>query len=268
MTDDDLTAASPAAAEDDVAALRARLYEVEEALLAVRAGRVDGLVVGHRGNEQVAVFSGALLPYRIMVENLGEGAATLSRDGVFLFANAQLATLLGVDVETLFGQDLVAHVHDDDHERVGSLLGVQEGETQRTDLRLVTPRGDATVLVAVTAVTVDGLPLVCCVLTDITAQRRLEGFLAQEVRAAEKRAERLRVAHDLNDTIVQGLVTAEMAFDLDDVERARALVTATSQQARTLIGELVGGQLVPGMAVRDAPVSGGRQPSGDEEGPA
>ncbi len=245
----------PAGGADEVALLRERLREVEEALLAVRAGRVDALVVGGLGDERVAVFSGALLPYRVMVESLGEGAATLSRDGAFLFANRQLATLLGAGVDVLVGRDVMTYVDADDREHVSTLLSVGEGETRRAELRLVTARGEATVLIAVTALSVDGLALVCCVITDITSQRRLESYVAQEMRLAEQRAERLRVAHDLNDTIVQHLVTAEMAFDLDDVERARELVTTTSRQARALIGELVGGRLVPGMAVRDVAVT-------------
>ncbi len=58
----------------EVDRLRERLTEVEEALLAVRAGQVDALVVGAAGDEKVAVFSGAMLPYRVMVESLGERA--------------------------------------------------------------------------------------------------------------------------------------------------------------------------------------------------
>lgn len=240
----------------ELARLRTRLQEVEEALLAVRAGQVDALVVGHAGDERVAVLSGAMLPYRVMVENLGEGAATLNRDGTLLFANRQLATLLGAEVDELVGQDVRDRVVPEDREVVSSLLAVDEDETRRGELRLLAAHGEARVLVAVTALALEGLTLVCCVLTDITAKRQLESFVAQEMRLAEQRAERLRVAHDLNDTIVQGLVTAEMAFDLDDVERARVLVTTTSLQARKLIGELVGGRLVPGMAVRDEPVGG------------
>ena len=240
---------------DETHRLRERLAEVEEALLAVRAGQVDALVVGAVGDEKVAVFSGAMLPYRVMVESLGEGAATLTREGSFLFANQQLAELLGVEPGSMAGRDLAAFVLDDDRERVRELMAVEEGATRRSELTLVTADGQATVLLTLTALAVDGLHLVCCVVTDVTTQRRLEAYLAQELRLAEQRAERLRVAHDLNDTIVQGLVTAETAFDLGNVEQARALVTSTSLQARTLIGQLVGTQLVPGMAVREAAVS-------------
>ena len=44
----------------------------------------------------------------------------------------------------------------------------------------------------------------------------------------------------MNDTIVQGLVTAEMALDLDQHDYARAVIASTSEQARDWIGELAG----------------------------
>ncbi len=53
---------------------------------------------------------------------------------------------------------------------------------------------------------------------------------------------------------MQGLVAAEMALDLGQVEYARSLIAGTSSQARNWIGELAGDQeLEPGMAVRSAP---------------
>lgn len=240
----------------EVVALRERLHEVEEALRAVRAGWIDALVVGDRGDERVVTFSSADLPFRVMVQNLGEGAATVSRQGVFLFANKQIGQLLGVEVDAIIGTDLVSHVVDEDRHLLDSLLLVEEEETRRAELALITAGGTATVLLAVTALVVEGLPVVCCVVTDVTAQRVLEGRLTEEMRRAEQRSDRLGMARDVNDTIVQGLVAAEMAFDLDDLARARHLIASVSAQARGLIGELVGGNLTPGMAVRGRPVSG------------
>ena len=56
----------------------------------------------------------------------------------------------------------------------------------------------------------------------------------------------------MNDTIVQGLVTAEMALDLGQLEHARAVIASTSSRARHWIGELAGDHLEAGMAVRSS----------------
>ena len=79
-----------------------RLLEAEETLRAIRHGEVDALVVSNGApGEQVFTLSSADRPYRIFVENMREGAATLSASGVVLFANKRLGGLLGCPASTL-----------------------------------------------------------------------------------------------------------------------------------------------------------------------
>ena len=62
--------------------LQARLVEAEETLRAIRAGEVDALVVRDASPDaQVFTLSSADRPYRMFVENMRDGAATLSESG-------------------------------------------------------------------------------------------------------------------------------------------------------------------------------------------
>lgn len=81
----------------------------------------------------------------------------------------------------------------------------------------------------------------------------LEERLGVERARASLRADRLRMARELNDTIVQALVAAEMAMDLERPEQARTLVGEASRHSRELIGQLVGERLLPGTALRHSP---------------
>ena len=82
----------------------------------------------------------------------------------------------------------------------------------------------------------------------------------QQVAADSARAERTLVAAEVNDTIVQGLVAAEMALDLGQTDFARSIVARTSSHARHWIGELAGGESVePGTAVRTGPARSGSE---------
>ena len=54
----------------------------------------------------------------------------------------------------------------------------------------------------------------CLVLTDLTTQKLVEAQVAAEAAQSQRRQ---RVAREVNDTIVQGLVAAEMALDLGQV---------------------------------------------------
>ena len=58
------------------------------------------------GEDQIFTLKGADQTYRLMVEEMHEGAATLSDDGVVLYCNPFLAALLDVPVETVVGAPL------------------------------------------------------------------------------------------------------------------------------------------------------------------
>jgi signal transduction histidine kinase len=103
-----------------------------------------------------------------------------------------------------------------------------------------------------------------CVIRDLSALRAAQAEAAEAerrraVEAAQTRLhqERDRYAREVNDSIVQGLVAAEMCYDLGEHERARELIGTTSRRARRWIGELISasGPLHPGVA-RRTPVDG------------
>src|SRR5436305_11267667 len=83
--------------------LRRRLEEAEETLRAIRAGEVDAVVV-ESGSEQVFTLETADRPYRLLVEQMPQGAATLTPEGQILYCNRHFADLLGRPLEALLGQ--------------------------------------------------------------------------------------------------------------------------------------------------------------------
>lgn len=228
--------------------LRGQIAYLQQALTAISSGGVDAVVIGEPEQEQVYTLTSADRPYRVIVERMGEGAATVSERGVILFANPQLAAFLGVDRDTMIGRDIVDYVNDVQRPALEALLETRTTETWRAELSIKKADGaDVPVLVAATALDMEGVLVRCLVFTDLTMQKQVEQQMAQE--AAQ--AERQRVAREVNDTIVQGLVTAEMALDLESFAEARKAISSTSAQARRWIGELaVDHQVHPGTAVR------------------
>ena len=235
--------------EQELAELRQHISYLEEALRAISSGGVDGVVLGGAGEERVYTLTSADRPYRVIVESMGEGAATVAESGVILFANTQLATFLGVERDSMIGRDLTAYVQDSQREALDALLEAPPGsDTRRGELELGRADGRGVpFLVAVTDLDIDDVHVRCLVLTDLTVQKAMEKQLAK--RAADM--ERQHLVREVNDTIVQGLVTAEMALDLEEYDYARGVIAHTSEQARAWIGELAEGrELLPGMAVR------------------
>jgi PAS domain S-box-containing protein len=259
MTTDDFERSSAQA----LSQLRERIAYLQETLTAISSGGVDAVVIGEPDAEQIYTLTSADRPYRVIVERMGEGAATVSERGVVLFVNPQLAQFLGIDRDTMIGRDITDYLEGDQRQSLQTLLDTATTETRRVELSLRRSDDgtDVPVLVAATALDMEGVLVRCLVFTDLTMQKQIEHQKAAEV----AQAERQRVAREVNDTIVQGLVTAEMALDLGRFSEARRAIASTSGQARRWIGELaVDHQVQPGTAVRSAPARQDPEPEGDD----
>jgi diguanylate cyclase (GGDEF)-like protein/PAS domain S-box-containing protein len=170
-----------------------RLHEAEETLRAIRHGEVDALVVsGSDPGGQVFTLSSADRPYRIFVENMQEGAATLSDAGVILFANQRLAELLGCPTSALVARRMSEFVAEHSRPELSGAIGTTLvgttliGMTLEIDLQR--PDGQPlAALVGISRLDVDDERLTCLTFTDRTAEQRL----LLQVRASQQRYEAL-----------------------------------------------------------------------------
>jgi PAS domain S-box-containing protein len=146
----------------------------------IRTGDVDSLVIGPPGQEQVIPLSGADRPYRLIVEAMNEGAATLSPRGIILEANPHLSTMTGRTTAELAGLPVLDLITPGGRDEAATLLGIEPDGSARGETELARPDGTTMpVLVAVSAFDLDGMLLRCLIITDLTAQR------AEQARTAE-----------------------------------------------------------------------------------
>jgi PAS domain S-box-containing protein len=164
----------------ELAELRAQLREARETIEAIRGGGIDSLMIGPPGQEQVYALVSADRPYRLIVEAMNEGAATVSPRGVILNANPRLGAMTGRSATELVGTaalDLIPDVH---RPAFAALLDVGTGGSSRGKVDLTGPGGTTVpVLLAVSGFDLDGMFLRCLVLTDLTAQRAAERQAAE-----------------------------------------------------------------------------------------
>ena len=99
-----------------------RLAETEETLRAIRSGEIDALVVSTTGGDRLFTLAGADHPYRVMVESMQEGAATVSDDGVIRYANRRLGRLLDIPLHRLIGASAFTFVAVEERARFERLL--------------------------------------------------------------------------------------------------------------------------------------------------
>lgn len=83
--------------------LQLRLMETEEALAAIRSGEVDAIVVPGREGEQIYSISSAETPYRTFIEEMDEGAVTLSGEGLIIYCNQRFAGMVNEPIERVIG---------------------------------------------------------------------------------------------------------------------------------------------------------------------
>ncbi|MBK5930201.1 putative bifunctional diguanylate cyclase/phosphodiesterase [Halochromatium salexigens] len=178
----------------EIEILRARLAEAEAVLEAIRGGQIDALLVSDKRGEQVFTLKRAEHDYRLLVEEMGEGAMTLTANGRIYFANRRLAAMLGIARENLIGSALAEHIAAADRPRYQDWLHTRSPRPQqRLEMALIDARG--TTLPCHLSFT--ELPVAekqgafCVVATDLSARKQAE--------------EALRVSEQRLKTIVENL---------------------------------------------------------------
>jgi diguanylate cyclase (GGDEF)-like protein/PAS domain S-box-containing protein len=149
--------------------VQTRLTEAQEALRAIRNGEVDALVVQDAASAaQVFSLSSADRPYRMFVENMRDGAATVSESGIVLYANRRVAELLGRPLKDIIGAPIESFIAGGDRAAVRAVSG-RAGGTVEADL--LTTGGESTpVRVNTSTLEVDRRALLCLTFADLTEQ--------------------------------------------------------------------------------------------------
>jgi two-component system phosphate regulon sensor histidine kinase PhoR len=83
--------------------LHSQLTETIEALSAIQRGDVDAILVSGTKGEQVYSISSAETPYRTFIEEMNEGAVTLSREGIIIYCNQRFADFVREPIEHVIG---------------------------------------------------------------------------------------------------------------------------------------------------------------------
>jgi len=165
--------------------LRTRLSEAEETLRAIGSGEVDAFVVSGPGGDQVFTLKGAEHPYRVLVETMNEGAATLTADGTILYCNNRLSTMLQVPMERLIGTRLGSYVTLADQPLFSAWLRkCGTGLYNKDEIIMVTGEGNLIpTMISCGIADASGNSEISLVVTDLTQQKRSEEIMASEMLA-------------------------------------------------------------------------------------
>ena len=249
----------PSTPPDQQTKLLARLKTAEETLRAIRSGEVDAFMVSGRRGEHVVSLKGGEPAYRILVEAMSEGAATVSRSGAVLYCNGRLAELIHRPPEKAIGSMVQSLLEVTERDRFEALLaeaqkGVAKGEfnLRCRDGRLVP------VYLSLNRFRGYKGQVLGMVITDLSEQKRKQ---AEEIKQAEvmhrllleheisaQEEERRRIARELHDeagqlltALLVGLRTLEDARILADAKVQGQRLRAITAQAIDEVGRLARG---------------------------
>jgi PAS domain S-box-containing protein len=221
----------------DNEALRSRLNEMEEALDAIRNGEVDAIVVSGKQGEQVYSVSSAETPYRTFIEEMSEGAVTLTKEGTILYCNQRFAEILKSPYEKVIGSSIKRFITPKDNIILDSFLAQLTHEKHdvlivsltsaiylRLSIHLMPPylQGDNYILIA----------------TDISDLKRKEHELTEIIRkliAHIKALRALRIDNICDTLDVKGRKNnLELVNDKlnEEILKLKHLVTQLKQQQK------------------------------------
>ncbi|MBF0523647.1 MAG: PAS domain S-box protein, partial [Deltaproteobacteria bacterium] len=159
-----------------------RLVEAEKTIEAMRQGEVDALIVSRPGERKIFTEQGADHTYRLLIEQMSEGAAILNTNGLILYSNHRLGGILRTNISKITGSSFRRFVAPDDSRLFEALLQ-KAGQTvakEELDLKV----GDdirVPVYVSMSPLRMDDKSVFLgMVVTDLTEQKRNEQILAEE----------------------------------------------------------------------------------------
>ncbi len=203
--------------------LHARLEKAEATLGEILSGEADALFIAGAGGAQLFTLKGADQSYRKLIENMSEGALTLSPEGLVLYANRRFAEMLRTPLEKVIGSELSNWVAPEKRQVLQALLRKDAVDNQREELALAAADGTLVpVYLSVSRLVLNEMDSVCIVVTDLTDQKSNEVILA-----AEK----------LSNAILEQAADAIVICD----ESGR--IMRASKQAQALYGNNPNGQL-------------------------
>ena len=90
--------------------LEALLFEANSLIDAIREGSVDALVLSKDGKPFVYSIESADYTYRVLIEKFGEGALSISQEGLILYCNEYFSRLAGIPAAKITGTFFSSYV--------------------------------------------------------------------------------------------------------------------------------------------------------------
>ena len=83
--------------------LKSQVAEAHDIIDAIKRGEVDAFVVKKEDAHELYTLKSADKAYRIFIEQMTEGAVTISKDNIILYSNSSFAHMVNAPLENVIG---------------------------------------------------------------------------------------------------------------------------------------------------------------------
>jgi len=198
--------------------LQLRLKEAQDTLEAIVREEVDALVVSTAQGPQIYTLRGAEKPYRILIEEMKEGAVMLSDDNCILYSNDGFAKMVKYPLEKINGMKIENMISPIFKEAFKSLLaqgrgGLKNGVATKDITFLASNNSLVPTQMSVNSLKMDKTTTTFIVVTDLT--EHMEEELKRYTTGLEKAGIALFESEQRWSTTLASIGDAVIATDLE-----------------------------------------------------
>jgi two-component system CheB/CheR fusion protein len=158
-----------------------QLEEANETIEAIRGGQIDALVVREKKGPEIYTLKRGHLNYRVFIENMIEGAVTLNSDGVILYSNSRVGTMLEFSLEKIVGSYFEEYLETSSKKTFNKLFKNGWKSESKGEINLLThTKKIIPVLLSLNSIEVDEVTSLSMIITDLTDQKAIQQELNEK----------------------------------------------------------------------------------------
>ena len=209
-------------ASQKITELENKLLDANNLINAIRHGEVDALLMNKNGKADVYSLESIDFTYRVLVEKIGEGALSISKEGLILYCNSYFSDLINIPISKIVGSYFWSYLSN--AKTYETLLnGIKDG-LYKGEIILEVGAKAVPVYISITSLE-PNLPGFGIILTDQTDKKKNEETILHHQQQLEAKIKELN-----NNEKQLNQANKELIFqNLEKEKQAVELITANTE---------------------------------------